>query len=135
MTLRPMRHAALAIALAAGALALAACSGPAAKGGGLEDTPAALASESAEGHDEAPEDEVAADEPAEDPREQKRADCVRAIEHVLALIEERGTELRDDQRAEALGDGADECARDATRAELNCVLAAASLDDVQACGA
>ena len=123
------------IALAA-VFALAACGGGPATGAqppGKAST--AAATEPAKDAEEAGATASApGDEPAgADAHEQKRARCVDAIEHVLALIEARGTTLTDAQRSEALGAGADECAADATRAELACVLATGALEEVKTC--
>jgi hypothetical protein len=133
MSKRSTTRATAAVALAA-AFALAACGGkekgaeaPAAGDGQLAaDTSGAAASEPAGDRD-------APGEGAASAAEEKRAHCVRAIEHVMALVQERGAEITDEQRAEALGEGADQCARDASRAELDCVLAAGDVDEIEAC--
>jgi hypothetical protein len=115
---------------AAAVLVLAACGGPSA---GAETPDPALA----QAGEQEPATEAAAaaefGEAAAESLKEKRALCVRAIEHAISLVLARGAEISDDERARALGDGADACARDATRAELDCVLAAEALEDVQRC--
>jgi hypothetical protein len=114
----------------AAALVLAACGGPSASA----ETPAPTAAQAGEQQPaEKPQESDTTGEAAAEPLAEKRAHCVRAIEHAISLVEARGAEISAEDRALALEDGADACARDATRAELDCVLAAEVLEDMQSC--
>jgi hypothetical protein len=126
---RVQERAAMTLCVAA-ALVLVACGGPSA---GAE-TPAPTSAQAGEQEPaDQPQESAATGESAADPLAEKRAHCVRAIEHAISLVEARGAEISAEDRALALEDGADACARDATRAELDCVLAAEVLEDVQRC--
>ena len=139
MALRLNTHGLLRVAAAA-ALTLGALAGCGGAGGQREASARApvAANEPPRTDDEGEvPSEVSAEDrsPAAVAQQDKQRTCVRAIEHVIALIEAAGGELSEEHREVALTEGAGECARDATRAELDCVLAAEALEDVRACDA